>query len=113
MKKYDPVDEKIQTILQENGLEQPTELFSHHLVHSVVQQQRKREAAAFKAGRWVGKLILGILVSFNLLFLYYLNPFPGQSVFFTSVAAFIAGVWGAIAVMRRFQVSDFSGRRLQ
>lgn len=107
MKNDYPIDEKLRAILKENGLDQPTELFSSHLVHSIVQQHGKREAAAFKAGRWVGKFILAVLISFNLLFLYYLNPFPGQSVFFVSIAAFIAGVWGVIAVARRFQASSF------
>lgn len=111
MKNKKMTEEDIRSILKEDGLEKPTDLFSDRLIYSIVQQHRKKEAVAFKAAKWVGKFILGILVSLNLLFLYYLNPFPKQSVLFISVAAFILGIWGIIAVTKKFQLSKFNALR--
>jgi hypothetical protein len=108
MRNNKAAEDKLRAILKEDGIEKPTDFFSNRLIQAVVQQQREKEVIAFKAGKWVGKFILGILLSFNLLFLYYLNPLREQSVFFISIAAFLAGIWGVIAMIRRFQLSKFN-----
>lgn len=107
MRNNKAAEDNLRVILKEDGIEKPTEFFSNRLIQAVVQQQREKEAVAFKAGKWIGKFILGILLSFNLLFLYYLNPLPKQSVLFISIIAFLVGIWGVIAVIRRFQLSKF------
>lgn len=108
MRNNNVTEGQLRDILKEDGIEKPTEFFSNRLIQAVVLQQKEKEAAAFKAGKWIGQFILGILLSFNLAFLYYLNPSPEQSVLFISIAAFLAGVWGVIVVIRRFQVSKFN-----
>jgi hypothetical protein len=105
MKNNKAAEDNLRAILKKDGIEKPTEFFSNRLIQAVVQQQKGKEAVAFKAGRWIGKFILGILLSFNLLFLYYLNPLQKQSVLFISIAAFLAGIWGVIAMIRRSQLS--------
>lgn len=107
MRNNKAAEDKLRAILKEDGLEKPTEFFSNRLIQAVVQQQREKEVVAFKAGKWIGKFILGILLSFNLVFLYYLNPWAKQSVLFISIVAFLVGVWGIIAMIKRFQLSKF------
>jgi hypothetical protein len=35
------------------------------------------------------------------LFLYYLNPFSVQPVLFTSMSAFVLGLWGLICLFKK------------
>ncbi|WP_436490928.1 hypothetical protein [Chitinophaga sp. ARDCPP14] len=106
MKNNNVSEDKLPAILKEDGIEKPSEFFSHRLMQAIVQQQKEKAAAVFKPVNWIGKFILGILLSFNLLLLYYLNPLREQSVLFIAIAAFLAGTWGVIAVMKRFRVSS-------
>jgi hypothetical protein len=97
-------EEKLSGLLKEDGLENTTEIFSDNLSYFVIRQQRKNKVTAFNAGSWIGKLILGMLVFFNLLIIYRTNIFSTEPVVFISGAAFVVGIWGVIALTRRFQV---------
>lgn len=101
MNDHKGAEDKLGNILKTYGLEKPGTSFSHQLAAAVVRQRQAKAQAAFKAGRWLGKVILGILVFFNLLFLCYLNPFPEEPALFISVLAFVGGIWGVIAVAGR------------
>lgn len=91
-------------MLKERGLEKPTEEFSTRLSHIVVQGYKRSPTIEYKAEKWLGRLILSVLIFFNLLFLYYLNPFSVQPEFFISVSAFVLGSWALIALIKKSQV---------
>jgi hypothetical protein len=100
------IDEKeLIAILKESGLEKPTKEFSDRLSYIIVQGYKRNPAVEYKAEKWLGKFILSVLVFFNLLFFYYLNPFSVQPEFFLSVAAFVLGLWGLIGLIKKSQVS--------
>jgi hypothetical protein len=104
MKKTNINEEELIALIKESELEKPTEEFSNRLSHIVVQGY-KRPVTEYKAEKWLGKFILSVLVFFNLLFLYYLNPFSVQPEFFLSVAAFVVGLWGLIGLIKKSRVS--------
>lgn len=96
-------EKELVTILNERGLEKPTEAFSKRLAYIVVHSHERPSATEYKAEKWLGKFILSVLVFFNLLFLYYLNPFSIQPELFISVAAFVVGLGVLIVLVRRRQ----------
>lgn len=101
MKKNGITEKKLAMILKEEGLERPSDQFSDQLTHSVLRKYEGRRLEEFKVSEWVGKLILGVLVSFNIIFLFYLIPFSIQPVLITSLVAFILGLWGLIGLIKR------------
>ncbi|HEY8957311.1 hypothetical protein [Chitinophaga sp.] len=101
MKHNKEQEDKLREILKEGGIVKPTDFFSHRLVQAVVQQQKIKAAQTFKPKTWLGKFILGLLVLLHLLFLYRLNTLREQPVLFFSIAAFIAGIWGVIFLIRK------------
>ena len=103
MKEHDSKKKELIALLKESGLEKPSELFSERLTYRVVHPQRRQFATETKAEKWLGKFILSVLVFFNLLFLYYLNPFTIQPGLFISVAAFVVGLWVLVGLARRLQ----------
>lgn len=105
MNKTNINDKELMTILKESGLEKPTNEFSDRLCYAIVQGYKKNPVVEYKAEKWLGKFILSVLVFFNLLFLYYLNPFSVQPEFFLSVAAFVIGLWGLIGLIKKSRVS--------
>lgn len=105
MNKTNINEEKLMTILKESGLEKPTNEFSDRLSYTIVQGYKKNPVVEYKAEKWLGKFILSVLVFFNLLFLYYLNPFFVHPEFFLSVAAFVIGLWGLIGLIKKSRVS--------
>lgn len=103
MSKTDFNEEELVALLKENGLEEPTEEFSKRLSYAVMQRYGQNPAVEFKAEKWLGKFILSVLIFFNLLFLYYLNPFSVQPAFSISVSAFVLGLWGLIGLVRKIR----------
>ena len=97
------VEEDLIAILKEDGMEKPSSQFSIHLTQSVVRKYGGCRPAEFKAAKWLGKAILSVLVFFNLLFLYFLNPFSVQPVLFIAVAAFVLGLWVLIGLISKIQ----------
>ena len=95
-------EEDIIRILKQQGLEEPSEEFSNHLVRAIVSGYKKNKVVEYTAGKWLGKFILAVLVIFNLLFFYYLNPFYLQPVLFISIMAFVLGCWIVIALVKKF-----------
>lgn len=106
MNKTNINEKEVIAILKESGIEKPTKEFSDRLSYAIVQGYKKNPVVEYKAEKWLGKFILSVLVFFNLLFLYYLNPFSIQPGFFLSVAAFVIGLWGLIGLVRKIQVSS-------
>lgn len=103
MKEHDSKKKELIALLKESGLEEPSKLFSERLTYMVVHHQGRQLATETKAEKWLGKFILSVLVFFNVLFLYYLNPFSIQPGLFISVAAFVVGLWVLIVLARRLQ----------
>lgn len=93
-------EDRLRAILKEDGMESPTESFSIRLSRMIVHQYIRRSEDTFKAGKWLGKLIIGVLISFNVLFLFYLGSSEFQSVLFISLTTFVLGVWGVIALSK-------------
>jgi hypothetical protein len=105
MKQRHSEEEELIRILKESGLEKPSGQFSDLLTQMIVQRYKRNAAMEYKAEKWLGKFILSVLVFFNLLFLYYLNPFSVQPEFFISVVAFVLGLWGLIGLIKKNQIS--------
>lgn len=91
-------------ILKQQGLDVSSEQFAEHLSRVVMQKYKHRRPAAYKVRGWVGKYIIGLLVLFNLLFLYYLNPFSVQPVITISALAFVIGFWFLIPLMTQRKI---------
>lgn len=106
MKENRNTEEKLRAILKEDGLKKPSEQFSDHLTHSILQHYQKNKREEYTAGRWLGKVILGILVLFNISFLLYLIPFSLQPALISSVIAFTLGVWGLIVLIKKAHASQ-------
>jgi hypothetical protein len=98
-------EEKLRAILKEDGLKKPSEQFSDQLTHSILQHYQKDKREEYTAERWLGKVILGILVSFNISFLLYLIPFSLQPALITSIVAFTVGLWGLIGLIKKAHAS--------
>lgn len=105
MKEKRNTEEKLRAILKEDGLKKPSEQFSDHLTHSILQHYQRNKREEYTAERWLGKVILGILVSFNVVFLLYLIPFSLQPALITSVIAFMLGLWGLIVLIKKSHIS--------
>lgn len=108
MSKMNIDDEELNSLLKEIGLEKPGEQFSKRLSHSIAQKYGQHTVVEYKAQKWLGKFILMILVFFNLLFFYYLDPFSVLPEFFISISAFVLGVWGLIALFKKVSGIYFS-----
>ncbi|MGO4290524.1 hypothetical protein [Chitinophaga sp. RAB17] len=97
-------DDKLRVFLKENGIAQTTEQFSAELtallVHKYSTQPISRPLE-FNAGKWLGKLIIGILVCFNLTLLGYVGILYLPPVLFMCLIAAILGVWGMIGIMKK------------
>jgi len=102
MNKKKPLEEDIISVWKRQGLEEPSEEFSNNLVRALVSGYKKNKVVEYTAGKWLGKFIIAVLVIFNLLFFYYLNPFYLQPVLFISITAFVLGCWIIIALVKRF-----------
>ncbi|KAA2244439.1 hypothetical protein F0L74_00175 [Chitinophaga agrisoli] len=94
-------NDKLARLIKENGLEQPSGQFSENLSYLIAMTYKKRRLPPYTAGKWLGKCILAVLVFFNMLLLYYLNPFAAQPVVTMAIAAFVIGIWILIAMMNR------------
>lgn len=105
MKQYRHTEAKLRAILKEDGLKKTSEQFSDHLTHSILQHYQKNKREEYTAERWLGKMILGILVSFNISFLLYLIPFSLQPALITSLIAFTLGLWGLIGMIKKTHAS--------
>jgi hypothetical protein len=105
MNKPDINEKELIAVLKESGAEKPTKEFSDRLSYIIVQQYKRNPSKEYKAEKWLGKFILSVLVFFNLLFFYYLNPFSVHPELFISVVAFVLGLWGLIGLIKKSQVS--------
>jgi hypothetical protein len=97
-------DDQLRAFLKENGTTQTTEQFSAELTALLVYKystQRIPRSLEFKAGKWLGKLIIGILVCFNGALLGYMGILYVPPVLLTCLVAAIGGVWGIIGIMKK------------
>ncbi|KIC95477.1 hypothetical protein [Flavihumibacter solisilvae] len=88
-------------LLKETGLDTPDPGFSQRLSQMVVHSCRRNTVVETRTEKWLGKIILGVLVIFNLAFFYYLSPFSVDAVLFTATAAFVAGLWILIVLVKK------------
>lgn len=95
-------DEKELTdLLKERGLDTPDPGFSQRLSQMVVQSYRRNAVVETQTEKWLGKIILCVLVIFNLAFLFYLDPFSVDVVLFSATIAFVAGLWILIVLAKK------------
>ncbi len=96
-------NDKLTRLIKEGGLEQPSKQFSENLSYLIATKYKKNHLPQYTVGRWLGKCILAVLVFFNVLLLYYLNPFAVQPVITMSITAFVIGVWILIPMMNKIK----------
>ena len=101
MKKINIEDDKLVTFLKDRGLDKPSANFAYRLKHNIVEQFKRNYAVEYKKEERLGKCIIAVLVFFNLLMLYYLNPFSIQPMISISVAAFILGLVTLIIIIKK------------
>jgi len=97
-------DDKLRAFLKENGTTPTTEQFSAELTALLVHKYSTSPAShplQFNAGKWLGKVIIGILICFNGLLLGYVGFLYVPPVLFMCLMAAVLGVWGAIGVMKK------------
>ena len=97
-------DDQLRAFLKENGTAQTTEQFSAELTALLVHKYSTRPISRpleFKAGKWLGKIIIGVLVCFNLALLGYVGILHMPLVLFMCLIAAILGVWGMIGMMKK------------
>ncbi len=109
MNKNLPEEKKLADLLKAYGTETPAGHFSEQLTRRVVAEYAGARIKTFRAERWLGKLIIAVLVSFNLLFLCYLGICLLQPVLFFSFAAFIMGVGVVVVLAKRAQQTALPG----
>lgn len=107
MKTNRNMEENLRKILKEDGLEKPSDHFSAQLTHTILQKYQKSKREELKISTWLGPAVLVVLVSFNVMFLFYLIPFSIQPVLITTVVAFILGLWALIALIKKDHRSTF------
>lgn len=105
MKTTEKTEDRLRKILQKDGLEHPSEQFSSQLTRLVVQTYEKKQVEELKIGKWLGKTILTILLSFNLLFLIYLINFSVQPLLIFSLGAFVLGLWVLLGLLKKIHSS--------
>lgn len=97
-------DDQLRAFLKENGTAQTTEQFSADLTALLVHKYSTQPVSRpleFKAGKWLGKLIIGVLVCFNGALLAYVGILYLPPVLFMCLIAAILGVWGIIGMMKK------------
>lgn len=100
MKKKDLQDDRLITMLKKSELDKPLDRFSERLIYMVVNSYKQSYANKYKKEEWLGKCILAILIFFNLLMLYFLNPFNIEPVLSISISGFIFGFGLLIFIIR-------------
>lgn len=103
-------DKKWITILKEHEFEKASEPFSSHLKQVIIDKYQKEPTEEYAMGKWLGKFILAVLIFFNLLFFYYLNPFAIQLLTFISICAFVLGFWILIGVIQKKSLADLTSK---
>ena len=98
--------EEIRAFLKENALAHTSAAFSDQLKMMLEQQCRHHHVPpiSFNAGKWLGKVVISLLVSFNLFLLAYLGSYFLSTAVFISLLGFVLGVWGVIGIMKKIAV---------
>ena len=94
-------DDNIGLLLRRYGTAETSDKFSNDLVDSVIQQQEARAVKQSSSRDWLAYSIIGMAVVLNLVFLVYTNPFSINPALYISVACFILGLWGLIAICQK------------
>jgi hypothetical protein len=102
-------EDTLRSLLKDNGMARTTEEFSADLTALLVHKYSYIPSIEFKAGKWLGKMIIAILVSFNVLLLCYVGIYFLQPVIFTCLLAVVLGVWGVIGVMKSGMMYNKTG----
>lgn len=105
MKTRGKIEDELREILKQDGLEQPSDQFSSQLTRSIVQTYEKNQVGELKISKWLGKTIMAILLSFNLMFLIYLINFSVQPSLVFSIAAFVLGLWALLGLLKKKHAS--------
>jgi len=102
---------KLRTVLKDAGLKKTSDEFSVDLTRAVLDAYGKDQPREFAAGQWLGKMILTVLVLFNVCLLVYFGRFRLNPEWTVSIVAFVAGAGVAIGLLKKYRVhSMHSGR---
>lgn len=94
--------EPLKALLQAHGLTQPSAAFSASLTQLVVARYVPPRVEPFRAGAWLGKAILFVLVSLLVLVICAV-PVAVSTVLATSLAASVLGVGGVIWLLEHYR----------
>jgi hypothetical protein len=101
-KRLTPAEESLKALLQEHGLEQPTVPFSTALTRLVVARYVPPAVVPYRAGRWLGNVLLsGLAGSLLLLLLLLVPPLLFRSVVGTCASALVLGLGGILWLLRQ------------
>ncbi|MEJ7644843.1 MAG: hypothetical protein WKF87_09625 [Chryseolinea sp.] len=104
MKKHEKPSEQLRMILKGHGMLQTSEAYSKHLEDLVIDMYAKNQSVKFAGNRGVAQIILGMSILWGILFLYFYNPLSVHPVLCISIVAFVVGLWGVIAIVRKGQM---------
>src|SRR5688572_23405917 len=106
MKTSGNIESKLSEILKSDGLETPSDQFSDQLTRSILQTYEKSLVEESTFSKWLGKAIVAILVCFNVSFLIYLTSLSVQPFLIPSLGAFVLGLWGLLALLKKRHTSS-------
>lgn len=92
--------EPLKALMQAHGLSQPSAAFSASLTQLVVARYVPPQAEPFRAGAWLGPVILLVLASL-LGLVTYAVPISISAVLATSLAASVLGMGGIIWLLEQ------------
>jgi len=90
MKNIDPLAE----LLKQELLDAPSAKFSDQLLHASMTSYRISYSKRYQKEERLGKVILAVLIFFNLMILVELNPFGADSALLIGVLASVLLVFG-------------------
>lgn len=101
MKRNPDDDQKLSSLLKENGLQKMDEAIAMRLRHTIVATYRKRESTALVRNQWPARIILLLSVLSCVLLLYYMTPILMNPVAIMAMGLII-GLWAVIFLFLRF-----------
>ena len=94
-------NEMLKQLLAETDMEQPSPQFADRLVHRMVHSYKPKYATIYKKEERLGKAIILVLITFNLLLFYKLDPFIVQPALFICLGIFLLVFCLCIWVLKR------------
>lgn len=94
MKKHKKIKnaDQLTSLLKPELLDTPSVAFSDKLLHASITSYRMSYSTKYKKEERLGKMIMLVLLFFNLMMLYILNPFAMHHTVLLSLLALVVGV---------------------